>query len=139
MGKWYDEAARLKPYIEKGVQSLDDSEALKAKTLYPRWTSGVSYATGTRVQYDRKLWRCLQAHTSQVGWEPENVPALFEQIDETHAGTIDDPIPYSGNMALEAGLYYSQGGVIYRCTRDTVNPVYHDLSALVGVYVEVAG
>lgn len=32
-----------------------------------------------------------------------------------------------------------QGGVLYKCTRDTGNPVYHDLSALVGIYVELVG
>ena len=51
-------------------------------------------------------------------------------------GTLADPIPYSGNMALENGKHYIQNGVIYICIRDTVNPVYHALSELVGVYVE---
>ena len=37
MGKWLDEAVRLKPYIEKGAQSLTDSDALKAKTIFPKW------------------------------------------------------------------------------------------------------
>ena len=137
MGKWYDEAARLKPYIEKGVQSLDDSEALKAKTLYPHWTSGVSYANGTKLQYDGKLWRVVQAHTSQPGWTPDRTPALFERIDETHAGTREDPIPYEGNMIIFDGLYYTENGVLYLCTRDSGTPLYHSLSALVGIYVEV--
>lgn len=48
-----------------------------------------------------------------------------------------DPIPYDGNMVLTAGLYYHQDYVIYRCIQDTVNPVYHPLSELVGLYVEV--
>ena len=39
-------------------------------------------------------------------------------------------------MALESGKYYSQNSKIYRCTRDTVNPVYNALSELVGLYVE---
>lgn len=52
--------------------------------------------------------------------------------------TPTDPIPYSGNMALEAGKYYSQSGAVYLCTRDTVNPVYSDLSDLVGPYVETS-
>ena len=50
--------------------------------------------------------------------------------------TLTDPIPYSGNMALESGKYYSQSGAVYLCTRDTVNPVYSDLADLVGLYVE---
>ena len=41
-------------------------------------------------------------------------------------------------MALVNGLYYTPGGVLYLCNRDTVNPVYHALSELVGLYVEVA-
>lgn len=57
-------------------------------------------------------------------------------IDETYAGTAEDPIPYSGNMALENGKYYSQDGVIYLCNRDTEIPVYQDLKDLVGIYVE---
>jgi hypothetical protein len=39
-------------------------------------------------------------------------------------------------MALEAGKYYVQDGVIYRCIRDTENPVYSPLAQLVGTYVE---
>ena len=48
----------------------------------------------------------------------------------------DDPIPYCGNMALESGKYYSQDGKVYRCTRDTGDPVYNALSELVGLYIE---
>ena len=59
-------------------------------------------------------------------------------IDETHAGTQEDPIPYSGNMELENGKYYSQDGVIYLCNRDTEIPVYQELKDLVGLYVTVA-
>ena len=40
-------------------------------------------------------------------------------------------------MELEAGLYYTQDGVTYRCTTGTGQPVYHALAELVGIYVEV--
>ena len=39
-------------------------------------------------------------------------------------------------MALENGKYYVQNDTIYLCNRDTVNPVYDDLSRLVGLYAE---
>ena len=115
--------------------AVDDNTALRMVEFYPEWAAGMDYATGYKVQHGGKLWRCVQAHTSQAGWEPENAASIWEQINETHAGTIDDPIPYSGNMALESGKYYIQDYVIYRCTRDTINPVYNALSELVGVYV----
>ena len=116
--------------------TVDDNTALRMREFYPEWAAGVDYATGYKVQHGGKLWRCLQSHTAQAGWEPENAASLWAEICETHDGTIDDPIPYSGNMALESGKYYIQDDVIYLCTRDTINPVYQPLSDLVGLYVE---
>lgn len=118
--------------------SVDNNMALRMLPFYPEWAAGTSYAVGYKVRRNGKLWRVIQAHTSQVGWEPENAASLWEKINETHSGTVDDPIPYSGNMALEAGKHYMQDCVIYKCTRDTGNPVYHALSELVGLYVEKA-
>ena len=116
--------------------TVDDNTALRMSEFYPEWAAGVDYTSGYKAQRGGRLWRCVQAHTSQDGWEPENAPALWTEICETHAGTLDDPIPYSSNMALESGKYYSQSGVVYLCTRDTVNPVYNALADLVGLYVE---
>ena len=118
--------------------AVDDNTALRMLAFYPEWAAGAAYTVGHKVRRNGKLWRVVQAHTAQVGWEPENAASLWEQINETHAGTMDDPIPYSGNMALTAGLYYMQDWVIYKCTRDTGNPVYHALDELVGLYVEKA-
>lgn len=116
--------------------AVDDNTALRMVEFYPEWASGVAYTTGYKVQRSGKLWRCVQAHTSQTGWEPSiNTASLWEEICESHAGTLDDPIPYSGNMALESGKYYIQDYVIYKCTRDTGNPVYNPLAELVGIYV----
>ena len=119
------------------TMAVDDNTALRMREFYPEWASDTDYTAGYKVQYGGKLWRCVQAHTSQAGWEPENATSLWTEICETHDGTIDDPIPYSGNMALENGKYYSQSGKTYLCTRDTVNPVYNPLAELVGLYVEV--
>lgn len=116
--------------------AVDDNTALRMTAYYPEWAAGVSYAVGFKVQRNGKLWKVVQAHTSQVTWEPENAASLWTQICETHDGTEDDPIPYEGNMALENGKYYEQGNVVYRCFRDTINPVHHALSDLVRLYVE---
>ena len=106
------------------------------KAFYPEWETNTDYVAGFKVQRNGKLWRCIQAHTTQDGWEPENTTSLWEQVNETHTGELSDPVPYEGNMALENGKHYIQNGVIYLCIRDTVNPVYNALSDLVGVYVE---
>ena len=127
--------AKIIPTAINSVE-VDDNTALRMREFYPEWASGVDYPAGYKVQYGGRLWRCRQAHSSIVGWEPVNAPALWEQINETHTGTEDDPIPYEGNMALANGLYYMQDWVVYRCIRDTGNPVYHRLEELVGIYVE---
>ena len=118
-------------------ESATDEQALKVPSLYPAWRPGMDYRAGDRLQFGGVLYKVLQAHTSQADWVPgEGTESLYARIDESHAGTLADPIPYSGNMALEAGKYYSQSGAVYLCTRDTVNPVYSALADLVGLYVE---
>ena len=145
----YEAYERTRPLTESEVSrmliaqqintlTVDDNTALRMVAFYPEWAADTEYTIGYKVQRNGKLWRALQAHTSQAGWEPENAASLWTEICESHAGTLDDPIPYSGNMALESGKYYMQDGKIYRCIRDTGNPVYNALSELVGLYVEEA-
>lgn len=117
--------------------AVDDNTALRMMEFYPEWSAGQAYTAGYKVQYGGKLWRCIQAHTSQDSWAPSTGTAsLWERIDETHTGDQYDPIPYEGNMALTAGLYYTQDGEVYLCNRDTGIAVYNALSELVGIYVE---
>lgn len=140
-------AHALRPIIEKAAQSLDDATALQSKELYPRWEELVKKGTidtdgepGYRFFYGGDLYRCRNGNpTFAKEWIPGvGTESLYERIDETHAGTLADPIPYSGNMALTAGLHYIQDGIVYICTRDTVNPVHNALADLKGIYVEVA-
>ena len=130
------EVSRMLIAQQINTLTVDDNTALRMAAFYPEWAENAEYTAEYKVQRNGKLWRCRQAHTSQAGWEPENAASLWTEICESHAGTLDDPIPYSGNMALESGKYYSQDNKVYRCTRDTVNPVYNALSELVGLYVE---
>lgn len=77
---YIDEAQRLRPLIEKAVQSLDDTDALEAVTLYPHWAPGVDYAAGQRVQHGGILYTVLTPHTSQAGWTPDTAPSLFSKV-----------------------------------------------------------
>lgn len=42
------------------------------------WVSNTAYAVNTLVSYNGKVYKCIQAHTSLPGWEPTNVPALWQ-------------------------------------------------------------
>lgn len=147
MGKWHEESKRIKPYLMKGAQTLPDTEALEVKGIYLTWDKLVELGSvdtngepGYKFTYNGDLYSCVNGDpTFQADWIPGNgTESLYTRIDETHAGTYADPIPYEGNMELFYGLYYVQNGVIYLCIRNSGQPLYHDLAALVGLYVEVA-
>lgn len=136
-----EKARELRALIEKAVQSLDDKDALECVCLYEKWSgNGVQYEAGKRLQYNGELYKVKDGmgHTSQSDWSPDVAVSLFEKINETNSGAKDDPIPYSGNMALEKGKYYIEYDIVYLCTRDTGIAVYNRLADLVGIYVEVA-
>jgi len=59
--------------------------AVSAQTV-PAWQPNTPYTTGTLVTFNGQEFKCLQAHTSQVGWEPPNVPALWQPVN---AGSPD--------------------------------------------------
>lgn len=130
------EAELYRRQMVDGAKDLPDEQAVKVPMLYDRWQEGKKYKIGKRLFHEGALYKVRQAHTSQAQYPPPLVPALYERIDESHAGTIDDPIPFEQGMAISNGLYYTQYDVMYLCNRDSVNPLYNDLADLVGVYVE---
>ncbi|MEV4088611.1 carbohydrate-binding protein, partial [Nonomuraea fuscirosea] len=54
-------------------------DTAQVQQLAAAWAPWTSYATGAVVTYNGVDYVCLQAHTSQPGWEPPNVPALWKQ------------------------------------------------------------
>lgn len=138
MSTLIERAKALRPIIVKAAQSLEDAVAVTCPELYDEWNeNGISYAVDYKLRRNGKVYKVITAHTSQADWSPEVATSLFTVIDEVHAGTLEDPIPYDGNMELFNGKYYSQGGVTYLCNRDSGAPLYHALADLVGTYVEV--
>lgn len=124
---------------------LTDEERLKYKKLHPKWEDyiGKSLKSDFKFQYNESLYKTkkeINPVLDQDGYRPgeSGSESLYEEINETNAGTKEDPIPYNNNMELFAGKYYSQNGITYKCTRNTEQAVYQDLSGLVGIYVEVA-
>lgn len=122
---------------------LTDEQALQFKDLYPEWSEfiGEKLSANFKIQHLEKLYKTLQeipVVLDQEGYRPGEVgsEALYEEVNEKNKGTLQDPIPYNNNMELFEGKYYYQNGVTYKCTRNTEQAVYQDLSDLVGIYVE---
>lgn len=109
-----EKARALRPLIEKASASLTDTDALEAVELFPVWQTDTAYALDIRVRYGEKLYKCVQAHTSQADWTPPTVPALWTEVakpgeipvwrqpsgaqdaymsgDKVHYPTADDPV-----------------------------------------------
>lgn len=134
-------AQNLYAAARAGIQSLEmaDSEALKVKGMYPAWEElwGQALPAGFRLQHGEDLYKVVQAHTAQQGWLPPELPALYALVQDGHAGTLQDPIPYERMMLLEQGKYYTQGGKTYLCTTGSIVGYDADLTDLPALLQEV--
>ena len=121
------EVSRLLIAQQINTLEVDDNTALRMVEFYPEWATDTAYPAGYKVQRGGKLWRCLQAHTSQTGWEPNNAPSLWakvlipdenvipewEQPDSTNPYMTGDKVEHNGktwvsdidNNVWEPGVY----------------------------------
>ena len=120
---------------------LTDNEALSVKEMYPKWEDkiGSTIEVGFITLYGGNLWKSRQTHTALEVYPPSMATAaLYEVVVYQHEGTMEDPIPYAVPMEIFNGKYYIQNDIKYLCNRDSGTALSHDLSALVGLYVELA-
>jgi len=139
------QAKHIRAAMDAAGTVLTDEQALTCKAIYKQWQTlvdaGAKAGQGYRFLYGKDLYRVEQPeYTFVKQYVPGAVgtESLFSHIDEAHAGTLEDPIPYETNMEICQGKYYIQNDVVYLCIRDSGQPLYHDLMVLVGSYVEVA-
>lgn len=151
----HDEQERKRPLTELEVftlfakqqintLSVDDNTALRMKSYYPTWqelidTQFTAEKAGYKFTYGDDLYKTIQPKQEFLtNWIPgQGTESIFERIDETHEGTKEDPIPYKVNMTVYADKYYTEDGILYRCTRDSDIPLQNKASELVGHYFEV--
>lgn len=104
MSALLERARHLRAIIEGNAAAMTDEEAVDAVELFPRWSGdGVSYVTGDRRRYGENLYRCLQDHVSQDGWDPESAPSLWAKIlpgqEDTEIGEWEQPDSTNPYMA----------------------------------------
>ena len=90
--------------------TVDDQTALRMVEYYPE-PDAASYAAGDRIQYNGKLYKCLQAHTAQADWNPVDAPSLWAEVLAGQDGTAigewvqpDSTNPYmTGDKVMHNG------------------------------------
>lgn len=74
------------------AQSLPEEKALEVPEVFPLWQAGTAYTVGQIVRFDKeasgksKIFKVLQAHTSQADWLPQSTPALYKLISFAAGG-----------------------------------------------------
>ena len=101
------------------AESSADEVACQIPAFFKSWEEGATYNAGDRREYGEKLYKCIQPHTAQSGWEPDKTPALWVVVDVKHSGGREDPIPASRGMEFVYGKYYIDEEVnkVYLCSR----------------------
>lgn len=118
-------AYTMRAVIEDSVTTLDDETAATVPSLFTPWTVGEAVEVGDRRYYAPRLYKVIQAHTTQADWTPDKTPAMWAVVgDPGQAGTIDDPITAARGMEYEYGLYYfdPEDGKVYLCEREGEEP-----------------
>lgn len=122
--------------------ALSDEDAINNIEFYPDWDVDENLLTGDRVQYNGKLYRVLQDHTTQSTWTPTDAATLFQPIDIANDGSLERPFIAAAGMTYYKDKYYldETDGKVYLCIRDDTGNgtvLYHMPSALVNVYFEL--
>lgn len=107
--------------------SMTDTEALTVPALFAEWKPDTAYTADTRLYYSGKLYKVVQAHTSQTDWTPDITPALYTEVAEP--GTI--PVWRQPTGAQDAYMtgdkvhYPTEADPVYISTMDynTYSPV----------------
>ena len=96
---------------------ITDEELLRvAPALESRvWRTELDVSLGDVYSHGGFLWRCIQAHTTQTGWEPDKTPALWRKVEIIHEDI--KRIWQSGvDYALGDGVFYpDENGAEYAC------------------------
>lgn len=102
---------------------IDEVTATEHAELFEAWVTDKDYAVGKILtRPNGNLYKCVQAHRSQAGWEPENTPALWTQIGDPSEEYPAWSQPLGAHDAYAQGAKVSHNGK--KWTSDIANNVW---------------
>lgn len=129
------EIDKAKNAIKYSINSLDlsNNDTIKYKDYLPDWNDyvGKSLPKDFKFRYNNQAYKTLQyINVVLDNQTPDIVYSLYAIINEEHEGTLEDPIPYQQQMAIEKGKYYSQYGITYLAIQDMPTGMPYDLNQI---------
>lgn len=103
------------------------------------WAPNVSYAINDTVTYDGNTYRNIQSHTSLVGWEPPNVPALWQLVQGGGGGGDDTAAPTAPANLTVSGITSSSVTLSWSASSDNVGVAGYDVYQGSSVVLSVTG
>ena len=103
--------------------NLSDDQAMQIPDLFPVWPDGTNpdgyYIKGQVVKdgTDNALYRVVPEQVKPLESQPphgEGMLSVYRPVEQGHAGTEEDPIPWVYGMDCRAGQYFSWEGRLYR-------------------------
>lgn len=113
-----ERARALRKVIERLAVSLDDTDALNNKELFPHWQEGKEYAVDQRLYYDGKLYKVLQAHTSHEAYTPDITVSLYAEVLNPDPSVIPEWVQPSSTNPYMTGDKVRHNGHIWISTMD---------------------
>lgn len=101
---------------------IDDITASEHPSMFQAWQPNVKYEAGQIRERGGELYRCVQAHTYQEGWDPENTPALWSRIADPSIEYPEWSQPLGAHDAYAKGAKASHNGK--KWTSDVDNNVW---------------
>lgn len=97
---------------------INNATAGKHAELFGAWAENAAYGKDAIRSYGGALYRCIQAHTSQVGWEPDAAPSLWTNIADPAEEWPEWSAPVGAHDAYGAGSKVSHGGKHWKSNLD---------------------
>lgn len=124
-------AAFARVMAVQAAPTMTDDQALTMPDLFPTWEQVLEEAQPLKkdsiLSDGGTLYRVVQDNTTpQEGQPPhgEGMLAVYRPIDQSHAGTAEDPVPWIYGMDCHEGTYYSYNGKTYLCKSDMLPCVW---------------
>ena len=122
--KEFEQEQKLQEMMAANIRTsflvnLPGEEAIKIPLVFPAWDSNSKeYKKDDRCQYNGKLYKVLQAHTSQESWTPDTAVSLFVEVADPSIEYPDFKQPTGAHDAYNTGDKVTFNGKHYICKMD---------------------